>query len=111
LYGVTEQGQKQTGRDARVRPDLVLRDLGLTRDMPLNLTVTSLLNAMAHPLARLADENLQAKDAEQAQTAIKSLVQVLELLLVDPASSVGRRRAFAAAALAARAIEAGAFGR
>src|SRR5688572_12215768 len=33
IWGITSEGRKETGRDDRVRPDLVLYDPALTRDM------------------------------------------------------------------------------
>lgn len=39
LYGITRGRDKQTGKDDRVRPDLVLYDVALTTTMPLALSV------------------------------------------------------------------------
>ena len=49
LWGTTHDGVKTTGRDPRVRPDVVIHDVDLTVEMPKPLTVTSLMNALAHP--------------------------------------------------------------
>ena len=38
MYGVTRGRDKQTGRDPRVRPDLVVYDAELARDTPIALT-------------------------------------------------------------------------
>lgn len=57
IYGITEAGLKKTGRDARVLPRVVIYDPGLTLSLPLDLTVTSAINAMAH-----AAEGLYAHD-------------------------------------------------
>ncbi|HEU5076471.1 MAG TPA: iron-containing alcohol dehydrogenase, partial [Polyangiaceae bacterium] len=105
LFGVTESGRKRTGRDPRVRPDVVLRDATLTRDMPLGLTVSSLLNALAHPLATL--ESGGAEAATQVEEAVRQLLEALEVLLVEPRSLAARELAFAASELGARAIESG----
>lgn len=105
LFGVTDAGRKRTGRDPKVRPDVVLRDASLLRDMPVRLTVSSLLNALAHPLATL--EASSAGLAPRVEQAVRLLFEALEVLLVDPTSLEGRQRAFAASELGALAIESG----
>ncbi len=105
LFGVTEAGHKRTGRDPKVRPDVVLRDATLTRDMPLGLTVSSLLNALAHPLATL--DTSSASASMQVEQAVRRLIEALEVLLVDPTSLEAREQAFAASELGARTIESG----
>lgn len=106
LFGVTEGRSKRTGRDARVLPDAVVRDVSLTRDMPLGLSVSSLLNALAHPLARLDG----GAPGEVPQQVVKQIVDALEVLFVEPRSAGARRSAFVAAEHAARSIESGSVG-
>jgi alcohol dehydrogenase class IV len=48
IWGRTENGEKVTGRDPRVRPKTVVYDVELTVGMPAGLTGTSGLNALAH---------------------------------------------------------------
>jgi maleylacetate reductase len=57
IWGLTEGGIKKTGRDARVLPRTVIYDPELTLSLPLGLSVTSALNAIAH-----AAEGLYAHD-------------------------------------------------
>src|SRR5207249_1999847 len=57
IYGLTEGGLKKTGRDARVLPKTVIYDPELTLTLPVGLSVTSGLNAIAH-----AAEGLYAHD-------------------------------------------------
>jgi len=57
IYGVTEDGQKKTGKDDRVLPRTVIYDPALTLKLPLGISVASGLNAMAH-----AAEGLYARD-------------------------------------------------
>lgn len=57
IYGVTEDGQKKTGKDDRVLPRTVIYDPALTLKVPLGISVASGLNAMAH-----AAEGLYARD-------------------------------------------------
>jgi len=57
IYGLTEGGVKKTGRDARVLPRTVIYDPGLTLSLPVGLSITSAMNAIAH-----AAEGLYAVD-------------------------------------------------
>ncbi len=58
IYGITEAGLKKTGRDIRVLPRTVLYDPELTLSLPVSLSVTSGINAIAH-----AAEGLYAVDS------------------------------------------------
>ncbi len=58
ILGQTERGVKTTIRDPAILPDIVVYDPNLTIGLPVPLSVTSGLNAMAHAL-----EGLYAKDS------------------------------------------------
>ncbi|KAF1023918.1 MAG: Maleylacetate reductase [Paracidovorax wautersii] len=80
IYGITEAGQKKTGRDARVRPRTVIYDPELTLTLPVPLSVTSGMNAIAH-----AAEGLYARDgnpvmALMAEEGVRALAQALPAL-------------------------------
>jgi maleylacetate reductase len=84
IYGLTEGGLKKTGRDARVLPKTVIYDPELTLTLPLGLTVTSALNAIAH-----AAEGLYAQDgnpitALMAEEGIRATAAALPRLAGDP---------------------------
>jgi maleylacetate reductase len=57
LWGLTEHGEKRTGRDRRVLPASVIYDPELTLTLPAAVSVTSGINAIAH-----AAESLYAPD-------------------------------------------------
>ena len=57
IYGITEAGMKKTGRDARVLPRTVIYDPELTLSLPVGMSITSGINAIAH-----AAEGLYASD-------------------------------------------------
>ena len=57
IYGITEAGLKKTGRDPRVLPRTVIYDPLLSLTLPVGLSVTSGINAIAH-----AAEGLYAQD-------------------------------------------------
>jgi maleylacetate reductase len=58
IYGITEAGLKKTGKDPRVLPRTVIYDPELTLTLPVGLSVTSGMNAIAH-----AAEGLYAQDS------------------------------------------------
>jgi maleylacetate reductase len=77
IYGITEGGLKKTGKDARVLPRSVIYDPELTLTLPVGLSVTSGLNAIAH-----AAEGLYATDANpvmdlMAEEGIRALGRAL----------------------------------
>jgi maleylacetate reductase len=84
IWGVTEAGVKKTGRDPRVLPRTVVYDPELTVGLPLTMTVTSALNAIAH-----AAEGLYAHDgnpitALMAEEGIRASAAALAPLAADP---------------------------
>src|SRR5438132_4847929 len=84
IYGLTEGGLKKTGRDSRVLPKTVIYDPELTLTLPVALSVTSGLNAIAH-----AAEGLYADDgnpivALMAEEGIRALAAALPRLHTEP---------------------------
>lgn len=65
ILGQTEDGIKTTLTDPKVLPEVVLYDPELVATLPVALTVTSALNAIAH-----AAEALYAKDRNKDSTAL-----------------------------------------
>jgi maleylacetate reductase len=83
IYGITENGIKKTGRDARVLPKTVIYDPELSLSLPVALSVTSGINAIAH-----AAEGLYAQDANPimsllAEEGIRALAQGLPRISTD----------------------------
>lgn len=58
IYGITDAGMKKTGIDLRVLPKAVIYDPKLTLELPVGMSITSGINAIAH-----AAEGLYARDA------------------------------------------------
>jgi alcohol dehydrogenase class IV len=93
IYGLTEGGLKKTGRDPRVLPRTVLYDPALSLTLPVGLSVTSGLNAIAH-----AAEGLYAQDgnpilALMAEEGIRALAQALPVLHREPSDLDARGNA------------------
>ena len=84
IWGITENGLKKTGRDARVLPRTVIYDPELTVSLPVGLSVTSGMNAVAH-----AAEGLYAQDSNpvmdlMAEEGIRALAAALPRVHADP---------------------------
>ncbi len=84
IYGFTECGLKKTGRDLRVLPKTVIYDPELTLSLPLPLSLTSAINAMAH-----ACEGLYAHDGNpitslMAEEGVRAAAAALLRLSRDP---------------------------
>lgn len=107
LWGTTSDGRKTTGRDARVRPDVVLYDVALTLDMPLGLTITSLMNALAHPLSVLGAGTLPDEARPQALDAAAMVHDAMEALARALDDRGARARAQRGAGLAAQVLDRG----
>lgn len=65
ILGQTEKGRKTTLTDPRVQPEVILYDAELVATLPVPMTVTSALNAIAH-----AAEALYAQDRNPLSTAL-----------------------------------------
>jgi maleylacetate reductase len=83
VWGLTEGGQKRTGRDVRVLPRSVLYDAELTLTLPAGMSVASGLNAVAHSV-----EGLYAPDATpiislMAEEGTRALAAALPLIVAD----------------------------
>jgi maleylacetate reductase len=81
VWGLTRDGVKETGRDPRVQPRVVIYDAELTLDLPVPVSVTSGMNAIAHCV-----EALYARDANPliglaAEEGIRALATALPLLV------------------------------
>ena len=93
IYGLTEAGVKKTGRDWRVMPRTVIYDPELTLSLPVALSVTSGLNAVAH-----AAEGLYAHDGNpvvvlMAEEGIRALAHALPALQQDAGDIAARSEA------------------
>lgn len=65
IFGITDGGEKKTGRDLRVLPRIVLYDPELSIDLPLQVSIVSGINAIAH-----AAEGLYARDGNPVMSLI-----------------------------------------
>lgn len=85
IWGITEDGQKRTGRDPRVRPRVVIYDVEQTVTLPIGLSVTSGLNAIAHCIEALYAPDGNPIISLVAEEGIAALSSGLARLLSDAA--------------------------
>lgn len=90
ILGQTEHGEKTTLKDPRVLPEVVIYDPQLTLGLPVGMSVTSALNAMAH-----AAEGLYARDRNPVTTmmaaeGLRAMHAALPALVREPANVEAR---------------------
>ena len=90
IYGITEGGLKKTGKDARVLPRTVIYDPELTLGLPVAMSITSGINAIAH-----AAEGLYAQDSNpvmdlMAEEGIAAIARALPVIRRTPSDIEAR---------------------
>ena len=97
VWGLTEDGAKRTGREPRVQPVAVVYDPELTLTMPLDLTATSGLNAVAHAVEGLYAPDGSPVTALMAEEGVRAFAAALPALAVDGTDLGARGEALYAA--------------
>jgi len=92
IYGITEDGIKKTGRDARVLPRTVLYDPDLIRTLPLKVCVTSGFNAMAHAAEALYAHDRNPVVSLMAEEGLRAMAAALRGLQEAPHSDAAREQ-------------------
>jgi len=83
VYGITENGIKKTGKDPRVLPKTVIYDPELTLSLPLEMSITSGINAIAHAAEGLYAQNGNPIMSLLAEEGIRALAEGLKKLKND----------------------------
>ena len=104
VWGLTERGTKTTGRAASVLPRAVVYDATLTVGLPVDLSVASGLNAVAHCVDSLWAPAADPVDAALAGEGLRLLGEGLPGVVADPTALEGRERVLLGAYLAAVAF-------
>jgi maleylacetate reductase len=90
IYGITEAGIKKTGKDARVLPRTTIYDPELSAGLPVGMSITSGINAIAH-----AAEGLYATDSNpvmnlMAKEGIAAMGRALPVINKSPSDMQAR---------------------
>jgi alcohol dehydrogenase class IV len=100
IYGITAQGQKKTGRDARVLPKTVIYDPTLLRTLPAKIAGPSGMNAIAHCVEALYAQDANPIVSLMAEEGIRTLARSLPTVVREPDNLEARSDALYGAWLA-----------
>ncbi|GFE67011.1 maleylacetate reductase [Litoreibacter roseus] len=84
ILGQTENAVKTTLTDPKVLPEVILYDPELVVTLPVDMTVTSALNAMAHAAEALYATGRTSETDALAQEGLRAMVQGLPGVLEAP---------------------------
>ena len=104
IYGLSQAGRKQTGRDPRVLPKVVLYDPALTVSLPPPVTATTGMNALAHGVEALYGPGANPISSALADAGIRALAAGLPGAVERPDDLDGRTEALRGAWLAGAAL-------
>ncbi|MBO0803092.1 MAG: maleylacetate reductase [Nocardiopsaceae bacterium] len=104
VWGLTEDDVKTTGTDPKVLPRAVVYDATLTLSLPVDLSVASGLNALAHSVDAMWAPRADPINAALAAEGIRGLATGLPKVVADPADLAGREEALYASYLSAAAF-------
>jgi alcohol dehydrogenase class IV len=104
VWGLTDGGRKTTGVDRRVLPRAVVYDADLTLSLPVDLSVASGLNALAHCVDSMWAPRADPIDAALAAEGIRALADALPRVAAEPEGRSGREAALYGAYLSAVAF-------
>jgi maleylacetate reductase len=97
ILGQTENGKKTTLKSSRVIPDVVIYDAELTVTLPVGLSVTSGINAMAHAVEALYARDRNPLSDMAAAEGIRALADALPKIKTQPDNLDARERALCGA--------------
>ncbi len=90
ILGETENGLKTTQRGPKILPEVVIYDPDLTLGLPVGMSVTSGLNAIAHAVEALYAKDRNPVTALQAVEGIRALHTALPLIVATPRDTDAR---------------------
>lgn len=93
ILGETENGRKVTKSDPRILPEVIIYDVDLTLTLPVSLSVTSGINAIAHAVEALYSRDANPIISLAAEEGIMSLARALPLIRDDAQNKQARAAA------------------
>jgi alcohol dehydrogenase class IV/protocatechuate 3,4-dioxygenase beta subunit len=100
VLGETDDTGKTTRSAPEIRPETVLYDVELTFGLPVPLSITSGVNAMAHAVEALYSPDANPVTDGQATRALTLLARALPEIVADPGDLAARSDALTGAWLA-----------
>ncbi|RMD39403.1 hypothetical protein DV735_g5719, partial [Chaetothyriales sp. CBS 134920] len=83
ILGETEDDRKTTRSDARIRPGTVIYDVNLTLTLPVALSATSGVNAIAHAVEALYAKNRNPITSLFAIQGVQALAEALPVIVAE----------------------------
>lgn len=93
ILGETAEGEKTTRRDPSIRPEVVVYDVDLTLGLPVGLTMTSALNAIAHAMEGLYAPDRNPVTDALCRSALAAFAAALPVLREHPQDAGARAQA------------------
>jgi maleylacetate reductase len=97
ILGETAAGEKTTRRSPDIRPETVIYDVDLTLSLPVGLTVTSAMNAIAHAMEAFYAPDRNPVIVLMCKDAMAAFRDGIPRLIDDPQDRAARARALYAA--------------
>lgn len=97
ILGETADGEKVTRRDPSIRPEVVVYDVDLTLGLPVGMTMTSALNAIAHAMEGLYAPDRNPVTEALSRDALTAFATALPVLRDTPRDAGARSQALYAA--------------
>jgi alcohol dehydrogenase class IV len=91
--GETKAGVKTTQSSPRIRPEVVIYDVERTLSLPVALSATSGMNAIAHAVEALYARNRNPMAMLMAEEGVRAFAQALPRIAADPANRDARAEA------------------
>ncbi len=110
IWAVTEAGAKVTSRDPGVVPTLTVYDPELTTTLPVEMSASSGLNALAQAVANVATDQASPIAATLAVEGIRALATSLPVVVEEPDHLEARSEALYGTCLAAGSVGIGSTG-
>lgn len=93
ILGQTEDGGKTTLKSDAVLPEVVIYDPALSKSLPVAMSVTSGINAIAHAAEALYARDRNPVSSLMAIEGARALIEALPIIANDPQNSDARSRA------------------
>lgn len=107
IWGLTDGDHKMTGKDARVKPDVVVYDPELTRSLPPSIAGPSGMNALAHCVEAMYGPGADPVTTVLALEGVRALAASLPGVCADPTDMDARTEALYGAYLAGAVLATG----
>lgn len=104
ILGETKDGLKTTFRDPKILPEVVVYDVDLTMSLPVALSATSGINAIAHAIEALYAKDRNPIISMASVDGIRALASALPRIKADPSDKEARSDALYGAWLCGMAL-------